>query len=166
MGFFDKVKDALTTSDAEKAEKAKETADKAAKDYRQTADEARADYQKAAKEAKEKELEARQKAEELRRRAGTADDPTTAEDAAQSLLPAGFELLPATYAGGAVYAACRRSGMDGELPHPHHGQWGTTLPLAICGACLRAHAGLDQDRGSAGGERGAGLGDYTNPPRD
>ena len=75
---------------------------------------------------------------------------TTAEDAAQSLLPAGFELLPATYAGGAVYAACRRSGTDGELPHPHHGQWGTTLPLAICGACLRAYAALDQDRGSAG----------------
>jgi hypothetical protein len=75
---------------------------------------------------------------------------TVAEDAAQSLLPAGFELLPATYAGGAVYAACRRSGTDGELPHPHHGQWGTTLPLAICGACLRVHAGLDQDRGSAG----------------
>ena len=75
---------------------------------------------------------------------------TTAEDAAQSLLPAGFELLPATYAGGAVYAACRRSGTDGELPHPHHGQWGTTLPLAISGACLRVHAGLDQDRGSPG----------------
>ena len=75
---------------------------------------------------------------------------TVAEDAAQSLLPAGFELLPATYAGGVVYAACRRIGADGELPHQHHGQWGTTLPLAICGACLRVHAGLDQDRGSAG----------------
>ena len=75
---------------------------------------------------------------------------TAAEDAAQSLLPAGFELLPAIYAGGAVYAACRRSGTDGELPHPHHGQWGTTLPLAICGACLRTYAALDQDRGSAG----------------
>jgi hypothetical protein len=68
---------------------------------------------------------------------------TTAEDAARSLLPAGFELLPATYAGGAVYAACRRIGTDGELPHPHHGQWGTTLPLAICGACLRVYAALD-----------------------
>jgi hypothetical protein len=75
---------------------------------------------------------------------------TTVEDAARSLLPAGFELLPATYAGGAVYAAYRRIGTHGELPHPHHGQWGTTLPLAICGACLRAHAALDQDRGSAG----------------
>ena len=75
---------------------------------------------------------------------------TTAEDAAQSLLPAGFELLPAIFGGGAIYAACRRSGTDGELPHQHHGQWGTTLPLAICGACLRAYAALDQDRGSAG----------------
>ena len=75
---------------------------------------------------------------------------TTAEDAARSLLAAGFELLPATYTGGAVYAACRRIGTDGELPHPHHGQWGATLPLAICGVCLRVHAGLDQDRDSAG----------------
>ena len=72
------------------------------------------------------------------------------EDAAQSLLPAGFELLPAIFGGRAVYAACRRSGTDGELPHPHHGQWSTTLPLAICGACLRAYAALDQDRDSAG----------------
>src|SRR3954452_15781003 len=32
---------------------------------------------------------------------------TTVEDAARSLLPAGFELLPATYAAGKVYAACR-----------------------------------------------------------
>jgi len=55
---------------------------------------------------------------------------------AQGLLPAGFELLPATYASGAVYAACRRSGADGELPHLHYEQWGTTLALAICGACL------------------------------
>jgi hypothetical protein len=75
---------------------------------------------------------------------------TTVEEAAQSLLPAGFELLPPTFGGGAVYAACQRSGTDGELPHTHHGQWCTTLPLAICGACLRAHAGLDQDRGSSG----------------
>ena len=83
-------------------------------------------------------------------RSGPVLTHTTAEEAAQSLLPAGFELLPATYTGGAVYAACRRIGMDGELPHPHHGQWGTTLPLAICGACLRAYAALDQNRGSAG----------------
>jgi hypothetical protein len=75
---------------------------------------------------------------------------TTAADAAQSLLPAGFEVLPAIFGGGAVYAACRRIGTDGELPHPHHGQWSTTLPLAICGACLRAYAALDQDCGSAG----------------
>ena len=72
---------------------------------------------------------------------------TTVEDAAQSLLPAGFELLPATYAGGAVYAACRRSGTDGELPHPHHGQWGTTLPLAICGAASRSWSGLSAKAG-------------------
>ena len=52
-------------------------------------------------------------------RSGPVLTYTTAEDAAQGLLPAGFELLPATYAGGAVYAACRRIGTDWELPHPH-----------------------------------------------
>jgi hypothetical protein len=46
------------------------------------------------------------------------------------------------YSAGAVYAACRRSGMDGDLQHPHHGQWGTTLPLAMCGAVVRVHAAL------------------------
>jgi hypothetical protein len=83
-------------------------------------------------------------------RSGPVLTYTTSEEAAQNLLPAGFELLPATFGSGAVYAACQRSGTDGELPHQHHGQWCTTLPLAICGACLRAHAGLDQDRSSAG----------------
>ena len=83
-------------------------------------------------------------------RSGPVLTYTTAEDAAQSLLPAGFELLPATFGGGAVYAACRRIGMDGELPHRTMGSGGTTLPLTICGACLRAYAALDQDRGSAG----------------
>lgn len=84
MGFFDKVKDALTTSDAERAEKAKEAADKATENYRETADKATADYEKVAKKAKAKEVEARKEAEELRRRAGMADDPTTAEDAAKA----------------------------------------------------------------------------------
>jgi hypothetical protein len=41
-----------------------------------------------------------------------------------------------------IYATCRRSGMDGEWPYPHHGQWGATLPLAMCGAVMRANAGL------------------------
>ena len=67
---------------------------------------------------------------------------TTEEEAARGLLPAGFEWLEATYAGAAVYVACRRSGMDGEFLHPHHGQWGATLPLAMARAVMRAHAKL------------------------
>ncbi|GAA5158302.1 LysM peptidoglycan-binding domain-containing protein [Ornithinimicrobium tianjinense] len=70
MGFFDKVKDALTTSDAERAEKAQEAADKATQEYRETADQAKAEYRDEAKEAKERELEARQKAAEAREKAG------------------------------------------------------------------------------------------------
>ena len=54
-------------------------------------------------------------------------------------------LLPATYTGGVVYTACRRSGVDGELPYPHHGQWGTTPPLTMCGAVMRAHAAQVKD---------------------
>ena len=84
MGFFDKVKDALTTSDAERARKAQDAADKASASYRGTADKARAEFQKAAEDAKDAELTARERAQELRRRAGTADDPTTDEDAAKA----------------------------------------------------------------------------------
>src|SRR3954470_5099539 len=73
---------------------------------------------------------------------GVAMPYTRNEAAARSLLPPGFEWLPSTYSGGAVYAACRRSGQDGEWPHPHHGQWGAALPLAMCGAVVRAYAGL------------------------
>ena len=68
---------------------------------------------------------------------------TSEELAARLLLPAKFEWMEHTYSGGMVYAACRRSGRgDDGFRHPHHGQWGRTLPLAMCGAVLRAHAGL------------------------
>jgi hypothetical protein len=63
---------------------------------------------------------------------------TTDDAAAEDLLPPGFEWRDPTYAGGGVYASCRRSGMDGEWPHPHHGQWGATKSLAMCAAVLRA----------------------------
>jgi hypothetical protein len=62
--------------------------------------------------------------------------------AARGLLPEGFEWLASIYAGVTVYAACRRIGLRGGVPHPHHGQWGRTLPLAMCGAVVRAYAGL------------------------
>lgn len=84
MGFFDKVRDVLTGSDAGRAEKAQQSADKATTSYRETADKARAGYQKAVQKARDAEAKAREKAQELRRRAGLADDPTTDEDAAQA----------------------------------------------------------------------------------
>jgi hypothetical protein len=49
------------------------------------------------------------------------------------------------YMTDAVYAACRRAGIDRDglpFPFPHHGSWGATLPLALCGACVRAQASL------------------------
>jgi hypothetical protein len=67
---------------------------------------------------------------------------TREKTAARSLLPAGFEWMPFTYSSGTVYAACWRSGTEGEWPYPHHGQWGRTLPLAMCGAVMRAKAGM------------------------
>ena len=75
-------------------------------------------------------------------RSGPALSYTTDEAAARSLLPPGFEWMATTYAAGWVYAPCRRSGLDGEWPYPHHGQWGQTLPLAMCGAAVRAWAKL------------------------
>jgi hypothetical protein len=58
--------------------------------------------------------------------------PCTSDKAAAELLPPGFEWMPFTYAGRLVYAACRRAGLDGEWPHPHHGQRGRTLALSMC----------------------------------
>ncbi len=71
-------------------------------------------------------------------RLGPVPPYTTDKAAAEQLLPPGFEWRDATYAGARVYASCRWSGMDGPWHHPHHGQWGPTLPLAMCGAVLRA----------------------------
>jgi hypothetical protein len=58
---------------------------------------------------------------------------TTSETAARTLLPPGFEILPHLI-GNPIYASCRRTGLDGGLPYPHHGQWGATPALALCGA--------------------------------
>ncbi len=77
-------------------------------------------------------------------RAGPALPYTTDMAAARTLLPPGFvELGDPMYMTDAVYAACRRAGIDcGGLPFPHHGGWGATLPLALCQACARARASL------------------------
>lgn len=64
---------------------------------------------------------------------------TTDVAAAQELLPAEFEWLDPVYVVGLAYARCRRMGLDGDLPHPHSSQWGTTLALAMCGAAIRGH---------------------------
>src|SRR3712207_1647184 len=75
-------------------------------------------------------------------RAGPVLPYTRDEAAARSLLPVGFEWMSNTYTASSVYAPCRRSGLDGGLPYPHHGQWSVTLPLSLCGAALRAWAKL------------------------
>ena len=70
---------------------------------------------------------------------------THEEAAARTLLPDGFEWRENTYAGGRTYASCRRIGRVGGGSYPHHGQWGRTLPLALCGAVILAHAALMKD---------------------
>jgi hypothetical protein len=67
---------------------------------------------------------------------------TTVKSAAEEPLPPGFEWRDAVYAAGQAYASCKRIGMDGAYPYPHHGQWSATEPLAMCGAVLRARAML------------------------
>jgi hypothetical protein len=70
--------------------------------------------------------------------AGLVRPYTIDEAAARTLLPLGFEWMAITPAAKWVYAPCRRAGRgaDGML-HPHHGQWGRTLPLSMCGAAMR-----------------------------
>ncbi len=56
---------------------------------------------------------------------------------ASGLLPQRYAWLPPIRSGDRVHMACRQT--DGGLLHR---QWACTLPLAMCGALLRAHAAL------------------------
>ena len=68
---------------------------------------------------------------------------TTDKAAAQTLLPPGFEWMAITPASQWVYAPCRRTGISPDgFAYPHHGQWGRTTPLSMCGGALRAWAML------------------------
>jgi hypothetical protein len=82
--------------------------------------------------------EAERAIHEVLKRTGPVLPYTTAKSAAAELLPPGFEWREAVYSAGQAYASCKRSGMDGEYPYPHHGQWAATEPLAMCGAVLGA----------------------------
>jgi hypothetical protein len=73
-------------------------------------------------------------------RAGPVLPYTSNEAAALALLPPDFEADWPTTGGGEVYAAVWRRGLLDGLPYPHHGQWGATRALALCGAAMRAHA--------------------------
>ena len=75
---------------------------------------------------------------------GAAPPYTSDEAAALALVPVGFEADWPTSIVGEVYAAVWRKGLLDGLPHPHHGQWGATRALALCGAAMRAHAKLSR----------------------
>jgi len=62
---------------------------------------------------------------------------TTDEAALRMLLPEGFEMYISPGLASAVYGVVTRAGDRG---YPHHGQWGATPVLAMCGALMRAHA--------------------------
>ncbi len=53
------------------------------------------------------------------------------------LLPQAYAWMPARRSDERIFTACRR--LDGAALHR---QWARTLPLAMCGALLRAHAAL------------------------
>lgn len=67
---------------------------------------------------------------------------TTDEAAARLLLPPGFDWREPTHLSGMVYVSCRRIGTDDKFAYPHHGAWGKTLALAMCGTAMRARARL------------------------
>ena len=78
-------------------------------------------------------------------RPGPVRPYTTDEAAARTLLPAGFEWMHITPTAGWIYAPCRLAGTDQDrLAYPHHGQWGRTIPLSLCGGVLRAWAMLER----------------------
>lgn len=70
---------------------------------------------------------------------------TTDEPYARTLLPPGFEWMDVTPTDGGIYAPCRRTGLGADgLAYPHHGQWGRTQMLSMCGGALRVWAMLAQ----------------------
>ena len=76
-------------------------------------------------------------------RCGIAPAYTNEEEAARTLLPLGFEWMTITPTAGWVYAPCRRAGTyAGGQAYSHHGQWGRTIPLSVCGGVLRVWATL------------------------
>ena len=62
---------------------------------------------------------------------------TSDEAALRTLLPDGFEMYVSISVADAVYGVVTRAG---DRDYPHHGQWGATPVLALCGALMRAHA--------------------------
>ena len=79
----------------------------------------------------------------IHRALGLPGEYTTDEAALRTLLPDGFEAYISTGIGGAVYGVVVRAG---DRNYPHHGQWGATPVLAMCGALMRAHAAWTRAR--------------------
>ena len=69
---------------------------------------------------------------------------TTNEAALRTLLPESFEMYVSISVADAVYGVVTRAG---DPDYPHHGQWGATPVLAMCGALMRAHAAWTRVRG-------------------
>lgn len=79
---------------------------------------------------------------------GPVQPYTVDEAAARTLLPPGFEWLVIIRTAKKVHASYRRIGVgDDGLPYPYQGQWGWTIPLALCGSALRAWAMLERLEG-------------------
>ena len=71
---------------------------------------------------------------------GKYSEPTECRPVANGRLEAGTGAPAPMYSAEAIYAACRRKGRDADgRNHPHVGQWGRTLALAMAGAAVRCH---------------------------
>ena len=75
---------------------------------------------------------------EMLGRTGLIAPYTTHDGAARQLLPPDFTWLPVAFENRSFHASCYRFGAVRQ----EHEQRARTLPLALCGAALRAYAGV------------------------
>jgi hypothetical protein len=90
---------------------------------------------------------------EMLGRTGPVASYTTHDGVARQLLPPDFTWLSVDFENRSFHASCCRFG----VMRPEFEQRARTLPLALCGAALRAHVGVTSGASAGPGLDGSGL---------